>query len=438
MLKFIIPKTQIALNQRSVLKILVFGLTSTLISCTASKTAISIKQGLPFYANTDAENHFSGLLVLNPISGDTIAQYHAKKYFTPASNVKIFTLYMGLKMLPPKIPSLKYLKKNDTLFVHGTGDPTLFHDAFQHHPTVDFLKSESHIALFLNNYTGKKYGPGWAWEDYDTYFSPEINGLPLYGNVVTIMQHDSLQIEPYHFRPYVLLGKRKVRRDESKNLFYVPYTTDTLKIPYITTADLTRQLVQNKVKSTISLVDHFPQGNKKTFYGIATDSLLKKMMRESDNFLAEQLALVVSSQLSDTLNFTIAKEQLLETYLNDLRQPPRWVDASGLSRYNLFTPESMVQVLQKLYLEFGKDRLFQIFPYWTAKRALKNIGKENNPPFIIAKSGSLGNNYNLSGYLVTQKGTILIFSFMNNHFMTPTSEIKKEIQSFLAAIRDAY
>ncbi|WP_343485891.1 D-alanyl-D-alanine carboxypeptidase [Allomuricauda sp. d1] len=384
------------------------------------------------------DNHFSGFLVVDPQSNDTLFKHNEQKYFTPASNVKIFTLYMGMKLLPERIPTFRHLERNDTLYLEGTGDPTFLHPEFNGDAAVSFLKSKKNIALHLDNYLDGRYRPGWAWEDYDAYFSPEIGSLPLYGNVVTITQKDSLQVAPDFFKENTFRGKAERLRDERKNLFYLPYTLDTLRIPYITRANLTQKLLQTHVKAEIAIIDSFPIGKKETFYSVPTDSVLKKMMFESDNFLAEQLALVASSQISDTLSFKTAKEYVLEEYLSGLVQMPRWVDGSGLSRYNLFTPESMVQVLAKLHAEFSKERLFSLFPYWNENGTIKKSNGIAEEHFIIAKSGSLGNNYNLSGYLITKSGRILIFSCMNNHFRIPSSEVKKRMQEVFEFIRDTY
>src|SRR5690606_20941483 len=144
-------------------------------------------------------------------------------------------------------------------------------------------------------------------------------------------------------------------------------------------------------------------------------------------FIAEQLLILASSTLSDTLDGSRAQKYMLEHDLADLTQPPRWVDGSGLSRYNLFTPESMVQVLNKMYLEFPKERLFKLFPTGGVSWTLENWYPVNSKPYIYTNSGSLSINYNLSGYLITKSGNSLIFSFANNHYLEPTAELKNHI-----------
>ncbi len=169
-----------------------------------------------------------------------------------------------------------------------------------------------------------------------------------------------------------------------------------------------------------------------------TDSIYKDMLFESDNFLAEQLLMVVSSTLSDSLSTKTAIDYILDNDLSDLEHSPRWVDGSGLSRYNLFTPKSFVQILQKLYDEIPEERLFAIFPIWDASGTIDTWRDTSIEPFVFAKSGSLGNNYNLSGYLKTKSGKWFIFSFMNNHFKVPTSEIQNTIYTTLKTLHDRY
>jgi serine-type D-Ala-D-Ala carboxypeptidase/endopeptidase (penicillin-binding protein 4) len=109
-----------------------------------------------------------------------------------------------------------------------------------------------------------------------------------------------------------------------------------------------------------------------------------------------------------------------------------------LSRYNLFTPRSLVKLLQNLHVEVKQERLFKLLPAAGVSGTLKSLGGATNEPFIFAKSGSLGGVYALSGYLVTKKGKVLIFSTMNNNFIKPTSEIRKEIGNLLRDLHLEY
>lgn len=284
----------------------------------------------------------------------------------------------------------------------------------------------------------ERYGPGWAWEDFDTNFSPEKSSFPLYGNVVTVYNGDSLEIYPKEFKDSISFVGERRKRDEFKNGFYVNKKKDTLMIPYRNSEELTQKLLSGALGKKVQIINTFPNGEKKTLYGMKTDSIYKLMMYESDNFLAEQLLMVASSTLSDTLGTKKAITHMLENDLSNLKHPPRWVDGSGLSRYNLFTPESMVQVLQELYTEIPQERLFEFFPYWDASGTVEKWTYTQAPAFIYAKSGSLGNNYNLSGYLRTKSGKTLIFSSMNNHFRVPSSEVRSMIFEFLLQLYHKY
>nr|MBP6540039.1 D-alanyl-D-alanine carboxypeptidase [Saprospiraceae bacterium] len=59
-------------------------------------------------------------------------------------------------------------------------------------------------------------------------------------------------------------------------------------------------------------------------------------------------------------------------------------------------------------------------------------------PFIYAKSGSMTGVYNLSGYLITNSGRKMVFSFMNNNFEGKVSEIRKTVEKILMEIRMNY
>ena len=411
-----------------------------LLGACASQKYTRLNKEISKVVNQDIyDNHFQGVMIYNPETKDTLYRQNSNKYFTPASNTKIFTLYAAMKLLPDRIPTLKYVINKDTLFVEGTGDPTVLHPYFRDSTAVNYIKGFRNISLYLKNFHDNKFGPGWAWEDYDQYFSPERSGLPLYGNVVQVYTNNSIQISPAYFRDSVQTMPSISQRKTDRNIFYFnPSRKDSVEIPFKGSDSLTINLLETVIGNKISLISKMPLKEKLVLYGVASDTVYKQMMYESDNFLAEQLLILASSTLSDSLNSKTVRDFVLKNSLAGLQQQPRWVDGSGLSRYNLFSPESLVHVLQKLYNEVPKERLFQIFPTAGHNGTLKDWYGTNPTPFIYAKSGSLGNNYCLSGYLITKSGQLLIFSFMNNHFRQGDEVVKKNISEVLKIVRDSY
>ncbi|ULC59638.1 D-alanyl-D-alanine carboxypeptidase [Flaviramulus sp. BrNp1-15] len=421
------------LSKRLLLLMLIFAF---IFSCKSSYINKNITKKIE---ETFYKNQFTGLLVYNPKTNDTVFKYNADKYFIPASNTKIFTLYTALQFLPNEVPAFKYDVKNDTIFIQGTGDPTFLHTFFNDSTALKMVRNYKNVKIVFNNLLDEKFGPGWAWEDYDTYFSPERSSFPMYGNVVTISNKDSLQSIPKALQQNIQYSQSPKRRNYNDNVFfYNSKKQDTIEVPMVVDTLLIEKLWQDLLPGRISISNFTGKKMEHIAYSIPSDSLYKRMMEVSDNFLAEQMLILASSTMFDTLSSSKIREYILDNQLKDLKQKPRWVDGSGLSRYNLFTPTSFVQVLTKLYNETSKERLFNLFPVGGTSGTLKKYYSGGSKPYVFAKSGTVGNNYSLSGYLITNSGKTLIFSFMNNHYTEPTVEVKKRIQSVLEWLRDNY
>lgn len=160
-------------------------------------------------------------------------------------------------------------------------------------------------------------------------------------------------------------------------------------------------------------------------------------MQDSDNFIAEQILLMSAAMLSDTLKPEIAIDYMTNNFLADSPDKLMWVDGSGLSRFNLFTPRSIVALWEKIGNQIPKDRLFQLLAVGGQSGTLKNSYKAD-VPYIYGKTGTLSNNHSLSGFILTKKGKTLIFSCMSANYIKPTSEVRKSMEQILLIIRDKY
>ena len=379
------------------------------------------------FSNHDKEkSYFKGFVQYNPATKKELINHNGKKYFTPASNTKLFTFYTIYKTLGDSIKGLEYYKAPDSLIIKGTSDPSLLYTSISKKP-LNFLKN-SIAPIFLVDATidERRFGNGWAWDDYIYYYMPEKSLLPLYGNLLTYsVENDKISSNISAFKDDISFSDISLLRETSENKFYVKKGKNKkYKVPFITSNELTLKLLSNEINKEVVLIPN-KKYDFKPLYSVKKDSLLTKLLVDSNNFIAEQLMLQVGYEVSKKHSVKEAIKYSLENYLTDLPQSPRWVDGSGLSRYNLFTPNDMIYVLEKMYREIPQEKLFNYF-------------QNDEESYVYAKSGSLSNNYNLSGYLVTKKGTVLIFSYMNNHFKESSSEVKKRMSEAIQEIYNKY
>ena len=157
------------------------------------------------------------------------------------------------------------------------------------------------------------------------------------------------------------------------------------------------------------------------------------MMHRSDNFFAEQTLLMVSNRLLGYMNDEKIIDSLLVTDLADLPQKPSWVDGSGLSRFNLFSPRDFVTLLIKLKNEFGMDRMKRILPTG-GNGTLKNYYRTDSG-YVFVKTGSLTGVLCLSGYIYTIKNHLLEFSILVNNHNGGTSAIRRAVEAYVEYLR---
>lgn len=397
-----------------------------------------------------AQSH-TGFALYDLEKGQTVAEHQSDHYFTPASNTKLFSFYAGLRTLGDSIPALRYVQKGDSLIFWGTGDPSLLYPNLPSTKALDFLRSRQEKLFFsASNFFDNPYGAGWQWDDYNGSYQPEVSPLPIYGNVLTFKtkQNGYLEVLPaYGWRFTRVEGSESKRfgvlRDFDENIFrYAPSRIRAgyeQSVPFRTSAVLTAALLSDTLKRVVTVINKSFRSteNPNYLYSVPADTLYKRMLQPSDNMLAEHLLMLVSSKIGDSLSVEKAIDYATKHYLNDLPDAPVWADGSGLSRYNLFTPRSIVALLQKIYQKVPQKRLFELLAIGGQTGTLKNIYKSEKP-FVFGKTGTVSNCHNLSGYLLTSSGKVLIFSFMNNNFVRPTADIRKEMERILTQIHLNY
>ncbi|RCR66877.1 D-alanyl-D-alanine carboxypeptidase/D-alanyl-D-alanine-endopeptidase [Larkinella punicea] len=392
-------------------------------------------------------DHATGFALYDWEKQKMVVQHQAHLYFTPASNTKLFSFYAGLVTLSDSIPALRYITRSDSLIFWGTGDPSLLNQNLPDTTVLRFLRNRPERLFFsTTNYSGQRFGPGWAWDDFNDDYSAELAPLPLYGNFVRFGSPDRiarLDVEPRFFRDSVSAVSvrkfsRSVQRDEHSNHFDRPAAVRPFHqdIPFRWSPQLAAQLLADTLHRDVATASIPFDRLAKTLYSQPADSLYKRMLQVSDNTLAEHLMLLCSS-VQDTVNSSVGIQTVLKNRLADLPDKPNWVDGSGLSRYNLFTPRSIISLLQKIYKTVPQERLFQLLAIGGSTGTIQRVYKTDRP-FVFAKSGSMTGVYNLSGYLITKKGKLLLFSMMHNNFAGSVADMRNRTAAFLTEIHQSY
>ena len=413
-------------------------------------SACSVRQAQKTLLNAEGvKGAHVGIAVYNDTKGQWLSKYQSDHYFTPASNIKILATYLGLQFLGDSLPGWKMAENADTLFLMPLGDPSFMHPEFRHQPVVDRIKNTNKQVVVIGNHQDQfeVFGSGWSWADYAEDYQPERSRMPIYGNVVHFYQSNKKleAIKPfYFFKDLVDLDKAEEKnwsRNRLGNHFFATNETNKSKyfqvpfsqedVPMVKAIELLSDTLGKKISfqknSTLTSIPF------KTIKTVSTDSLLKIMMLRSDNFYADQIVLMASAQLFGKMDDAALIDSVKKLFFADLPQKMRWVDGSGLSRYNLNTPENYIAILKQMQAKFGEARVKNIFE----KGGEGTIAAyyKNFPGTIYAKTGTLGGQVALSGFIYTPKQQKLYFSVLVANHMSPSSaQVRRAVETYLTKV----
>lgn len=143
-------------------------------------------------------------------------------------------------------------------------------------------------------------------------------------------------------------------------------------------------------------------------FGAASGLLdeIRVINRDSDNYLADSLFRDLGGQLQ------------VQTAMESLGVDPygfRQVDGSGLSRYNMVQPATLVTLLERMRLVDSQDFFYQSLPVagmtGTLRSRFSGTAAQGR---VRAKTGTLNGVRALSGYMEAPSGESLVFSILVN------------------------
>lgn len=363
------------------------------------------------------------------------------------------------------------------LIVYGRGDPTI--NSRMH--GGDLLKALEPLAAALagagvkringdlvgdeSYFRGAPYGAGWSWEDLENEYGAEISALTINDNTVTALCKPGpspaapceVALAPATSSLGLINHARTVPKGSSGHIhFNRPFDQDivyisgqmplneaaateeiTLHHPAAVFVEyLKRALAQRGIEvrgktRTVNDLDR-PAGplecDRLVELGFMESPPMSELAREvekpSQNLYADLLLAQVGEKARPAQDVTSSSESLGVRELNKFlaeagvsRGSYSFEEGSGLSRDNLASAESTVQLLKFMNRHACARGYLEALPIagvdGTLRNRMKNTPAAGN---VRAKTGTLHWANSLSGYVTTAAGEHLAFSFMLNRY----------------------
>ncbi|MAG21633.1 MAG: D-alanyl-D-alanine carboxypeptidase/D-alanyl-D-alanine-endopeptidase [Candidatus Marinimicrobia bacterium] len=430
-----------------------------------------------------------GVMVVSPLTGEVIYEHNADHLFIPASNVKLFTAAAALHFLGPHYRFMTKLYTNSksenhpdseiaNLYLKGGGDPDLtdreLSEMVEQLQILGIKAIQGNIVVDNTLFDSDPWGPGWMWDEGALWYFAPIDAMNLNDNCVTVHVRPGpkegslplVSIDPPTAHISIDLKATTVRANSGKNSLkvqrrwktkeniiditgeiplnsYSRQFTRSVENPAIYAGTVLKELLVDGGITVGGLVwqDTVPADTVLLSYHRSEplSESVKNFLKISDNLTGEVLVKTVGA-ITDSAQGTWANGlRAIKTFLIDevgidtLRM--EYADGSGVSRYNLISPDQIVQLLLwahdsfKIYPEF-----VVALPIGGADGSLeKRMMSENLQQKSRAKTGTLRGVSSLSGYLTSADNETLAFSIMMNGY-TGDSDPYRELQDRIVAI----
>ncbi|NLE01836.1 MAG: D-alanyl-D-alanine carboxypeptidase/D-alanyl-D-alanine-endopeptidase [Fibrobacter sp.] len=415
----------------------------------------------------------TGIAIIDLSNGKLIYNHNNKKLFVPASNVKLLTAYTALKKLNPRFTFTTSFSTDsiiDSLRIHNLVIKSNG-DHFMTMAEINLIvltiskrikAIEGDVIVDNSSFDSTSLGKGWMWDDKNSLIAPfSFNNNRINFTISPgIHEGDPLIIIPEPLTGFVntvvhaLTGKEdnlsiKQVVNEQGDEFIFSGTSPlslgkrTLSYPVsrpgLFASTLIKELLQNYGISVSGTARSFDikdtMKTLATFESPSLSTVLSHMLKESNNLSSEcilkSIGLVEKGAPGDADAGICAIKRELSA-LGIKEKDYRIVDGSGLSTYNLISPQIIVSVLKAAYDDFT------IYPEFVSSLSIGGIDGTLANRFkgtmienqIRGKTGTLSGVCSLSGYLKTRHGRFLAFSIIFNGFVgssAPVREAQDEI-----------
>jgi len=374
----------------------------TALSATAP-TSAGVREQINRLARSDALRR-SGVVVVDPGSGQTLFDKQGSRALTPASTVKIFTAAAALEALGPnaRLPT-RTAQQGNTVYLIGGGDATLPRalktDSLPQGPaslrrlardTATKLGTRNRIDVVFDDslFSGRLLGPGWP------------KGFPAAGVAAPVT---ALMIDQ---------GRR------------TPSSRARVSDPSEKAAQVFANLLEKRgvEVNRISRGVASAQASEVARVESATiTQIVTMMLTDSDNDVAEALGHLVGKQVLDDGSFAggaAATTQILAS-AGVGTSSMELVDASGLSGRNKVAPAAIAEVLVDVVRGERWAPIVQglavagVTGTLTDRFATKATTQGRG--VVRAKTGTLTGVGSLAGTVVDDDGRPLVFVVIGNN-----------------------
>lgn len=358
-------------------------------------------------------------------TGAVVVDKQASVFMRPASTQKVLTSAAIYNKWGRNydIKTIVYRFKND-LYIKVLGDPLLTFDELKKTLESQNLEGVSNVYVDGESVDGQDYGEGWMWDDVVSPYVPKYSAFNLDRNlaVIKIIPTDMGVQVPANAAVKIENNLKKGTVDNFR-VVYKPWENagsvflegtvakeQEIKIPVL----FPREYFLNRLKECFPLSVKIDTQKThrhaivQTAHRTVFSDVLREINSNSSNLASESvLKLFAMTQTARQGTTKNGIKLVLDFYKSlglDISKVSM-VDASGVSEYNLVTPDFMTQALFKIqnmrdFISF-KQSLAQPGKEGTLKNRLSDV------PNVYAKTGTHRGYSNIVGY--TDKYVFAIF-----------------------------